>query len=290
MPTTPFDFKPKENLLSVDELFLFIKHAIDEGIQKIRITGGEPTLREDLPELLSLIFNYKKDTEIALTTNGLLMDKFAKKYADAGLKRVNISLDSLKQDVAAKIAGKDILDSVLKGIDASIEAGLRVKLNMVPLVGYNENEIADILEYSRQKGIMLRYIEQMANVHAPDVIGMKAPQILEFIAKKHDFKDEHREFRSPAKLYSLNDGYLFGVIEPHKDDFCESCNRVRLSAEGTLIPCLYFDDAVSIKEALEQQDGKQAIEIFKKMLQNKPLKNKWSEGEGSNRAFYYTGG
>ncbi len=290
MPTTPLDYKPKEDLLSVDELFLFLKSAIDEGIKKIRITGGEPTLRDDLPEIFAKLFTYKPDVELALTTNGLLMDKYAQKYFDAGLRRVNISLDSLKRDVAAKIAGRDILDDVLKGIDASIKAGIRVKLNMVPLMGYNENEIVDLLDFSQKKGVMLRYIEQMANAHAPDVVGMKADQILEIIKQKYSFTQFQKDHSSPAKLYNLENGYMFGVIEPHKDDFCETCNRVRLSADGKLIPCLYFDEAISVKDALAKNDGVKAIEIFKKMLAEKPLKNRWSEGEGSNRAFYYTGG
>lgn len=290
MPTTPFDFNPKENLLSIDELFLFLSALIDEGIKKIRITGGEPTLREDLSILLEKIFTYAPNTEIALTTNGFLMPKLADKFAKAGLKRINISLDSLDFEVCEKITGKNVLAQVLEGIDASIKSGLRVKLNMVPLIGYNEDEIINILEYAKSKGMMIRFIEQMSNIHAPDVIGLKADEIMKKIALKYEFILDEKDFNSPAKLYKMQDGYVFGIIEPHRDDFCESCNRVRLTADGTLIPCLYFDEAVSVKEQLKKNDAKGAIATFKEMLKNKPLKNRWSEGESSNRAFYYTGG
>jgi len=294
MPDKPFSWVPKENLLSFEELFGFVRAAIDEGITKIRITGGEPTLREDLDKFLSMIYGYKPDMDIAMTTNGFLLSGCADKLAKAGLKRINISLDSLRPETAKQIAGgKDVLEEVLKGIEAAIGAGLRVKLNTVPLKGVNDSELLDIFAYAKKRGVMLRFIEFMENNHALDgAKGLSSDEILAVITQKYELSEIQKEFSSPAKLYLTNDGYKFGVIEPHKEDFCDSCNRLRLTAEGYLIPCLYFDEALSIKDALRAGDIPAAIEIFKKVIQDKPQKNRWGgeDAKSSDRAFYMTGG
>lgn len=294
MPEKPFSWVPKEELLSFDELFLFVKAAVDEGIKKIRITGGEPTLREDLDRFFKMLFDYNSDIDIALTTNGYLMSHYATRYATSGLKRINISLDSVNRDTAKKIAGgKDVLPNVMEGIDASINAGMRVKLNCVPLKGINDHELIDIMEYARSKGVMLRFIEFMENKFANGVQGLRSTEVQEILSKKYLFSEFEKEFASPAKLYRLDDGYMFGIIEPHKDDFCSSCNRLRLTAEGHLIPCLYFDQAMSIKEAVKSGNINEAVRIFKEVVKNKPEKNRWNDAgevEVSSRAFYTTGG
>lgn len=293
MPQKPFSWVPKENLLSFEELFEFVKVAIDEGIEKIRITGGEPTLREDLDKFIKMIYDYKSDIDLAMTTNGYLLKECAKKLKDAGLKRINISLDSLKSEIAAKIAGRDVLKNVLKGIDKAIEVGLKIKINMVPLKSVNEDEIIDILEFGKKREIRVRFIEYMENVHAYSSLkGMNGKEILEKIKKKYEIEKIGRVGSSPAFLYRLKNGYIFGLIDPHKHDFCETCNRIRLTAEGFLIPCLYFDEAMSIKDAVRAGDIKLATKILKEVLANKPKENRWSEelNESSSRAFYETGG
>ena len=293
MPEKPFSWVPRENLLGFEDLFKFVKAAIDEGIEKIRLTGGEPTLRADLDTFIKMIYDYKPDIDLAMTTNGYLLVNIAKDLKNAGLKRINVSLDSLKPDVAAKIAGKDVLENVLAGIEAALEAGLKVKINMVPLKGVNEDEIIDVLEYCKVRGMQVRFIEYMENVHAhSELKGMHGKEILQKIKEKYAIQKIGRQGSSPAFLYKLSDGYTFGLIDPHKHDFCESCNRIRLTAEGYLIPCLYFDEAMSIKEAVQAGDIDKAVEIMKTVLANKPKENRWSEeaSEASNRAFYETGG
>jgi len=294
MPEKPFSWTPKENLLSFDELFKFIKVAIDEGIDKVRITGGEPLLREDLDYFIKLIHNHKPDIDLAITTNGFLLPETAKQLKDAGLKRLNISLDSLKPAVAAQIAQKNVLNKVLEGIEKSLEVGLKVKINMVPLKGINDNEILDILEFARARDIQVRYIEYMENSHAnSDIIGMHGREILEVIKQKYKIKKVGRTPNSPSFNYEIQEnGYIFGLIDPHKHDFCEDCNRIRLTAEGHLIPCLYFDEAQSIAEAVKDNNIDKAAEILQDVLANKPKENRWGEDEenNSNRAFYETGG
>ena len=151
MPEKPFSWVPRENLLSYEDMFKFIKVSIDEGIKKVRITGGEPLLREGLDIFLKMIFDYKNDIDLALTTNGFLLAKVAQKLKDAGLKRINISLDSLNSATAAKIAQKDVLKGVLEGIQAAADAGLKIKINCVPIKGINDNDVLDILEFCKDK-------------------------------------------------------------------------------------------------------------------------------------------
>jgi len=293
MPEKPFSWVPREKLLSFEELFLFIKVAIDEGIKKIRITGGEPLLRRDLDKFIKMINDYKNDMDLALTTNAYLLAPVAQKLANAGLKRVNISLDTLKPQVAQQIAQKDVLDKVLKGIDAAQKAGLFVKLNTVPLKGVNDGEILDLLEFAKSRNMPIRFIEYMENTHAnQNLKGMIGEEILKVIASRYKFEDKGRQGASPAWLYALEDGYTFGIIDPHKHDFCESCNRIRLTAEGMLIPCLYFDEAMSIKDSVREGDIAGAAEVLRTVLANKPEKNRWSkeDNETSARAFYETGG
>ena len=295
MPEKPFSWIPKENLLSYEDLFKFIKVSIDEGIKKVRITGGEPLLREDLDVFIKMIFDYKNDVDLALTTNGYLLSKCAKRLKDAGLKRINISLDTLDEVKAQKLAQKDVLSTVLEGIKSAAEVGLKIKINCVPIKGLNDEDIIEVLEFCKEKNFTVRFIEFMENHQVKNgVKGLNSDEIKAIISSKYpNYEMVPRDTSSPAQYYKLPDGYEFGIIEPHKDDFCKSCNRVRLTSDGYLIPCLYFEDAMNIKEAVKNNDIDKAVDILKKVLQNKPEKNKWSttdDNEVSARAFYQTGG
>ena len=293
MPKTPFSWEPKENLLSFEELFLFVKVCLDEGVKKIRITGGEPLVRKDLDKFIRMISDYDPSVDLAITTNGFMLRNYAKLLKEAGLKRINMSLDTLDSKKAEFIAQKSVLHEVLAGLDAALEAGLKVKLNTVALKGVNDDEIIPLLDFAREAGCQIRFIEYMENIHANDELkGLKANEILNIVGQKYSFKQSEKG-TGPASIYELKDGYKFGVIDPHKHDFCESCNRIRLTAEGYLIPCLYFEDAMSIKDAVRKGDIAGASEILRKVLQNKPKENKWAIGaqnETSSRAFYQTGG
>ena len=293
MPNTPFDWVPKENILSFEEMFLFVKVAIDRGVKKIRITGGEPLVRKDLDKFIKMISDYAPNIDLALTTNGYFLKNYARALKDAGLKRINMSLDSLRLEIAKFIAQRGVLYNVLEGLDAALDAGLKVKLNTVALKGLNEGELVYLLEFAREKGCEIRFIEFMENTHASNLSGLKSSEILEILRRKFIFTALQKSQSSPASLYMLQGGYVFGIIDPHKHDFCESCNRIRLSAEGLLIPCLYFEDALSIKKAVKEGDIAAAAEILAKILANKPEKNRWqtdASNEISSRAFYETGG
>lgn len=293
MPEKPFSWVPKENLLSFEELFEFMKIAIDEGVNKIRITGGEPLLREDLDKFIKMIYDYKNDVDLAMTTNAFLLKGTAQKLKDAGLKRINVSIDTLKPEIAQQIAQKDVLKNVLQGVDEALKVGLKVKVNMVPMKTVNAEEIIDVLEYCKERNMSIRFIEYMENSFASkEIKGLKSNELLEILGSKYEFKDDGFDGSSPSHYYTMKDGYRFGIIEPYEDDFCKKCNRIRLTAEGNLIPCLYFGESLSISKAIKAGDIKEAAEVLREVVRTKPEKNRWGgdDAEVSTRAFYETGG
>ncbi|MUU45232.1 GTP 3',8-cyclase MoaA [Helicobacter pylori] len=293
MPTTPLDFFDDEELLPLDNVLEFLKIAIDEGVKKIRITGGEPLLRKGLDEFIAKLHAYNKEVALVLSTNGFLLKKMAKGLKDAGLSRVNVSLDSLKSDRVLKISQKDALKNVLEGIEESLKVGLKLKLNMVVIKGVNDDEILELLEYAKNRNIQIRYIEFMENTHAKDLVkGLKEREILDLIAQKYKIIETENPKKGSSKIYTLENGYQFGIIAPHSDDFCQSCNRIRLASDGKICPCLYYQDAIDAKEAIINKDTKMMKRLLKQSVINKPEKNMWNDknNDTPTRAFYYTGG
>ncbi|MUU33582.1 GTP 3',8-cyclase MoaA [Helicobacter pylori] len=293
MPTTPLDFFDDEELLPLDSVLEFLKIAIDEGVKKIRITGGEPLLRKGLDEFIAKLHAYNKEVALVLSTNGFLLKKMAKGLKDAGLSRVNVSLDSLKSDRVLKISQKDALKNALEGIEESLKVGLKLKLNMVVMKGVNDDEILELLEYAKNRSIQIRYIEFMENTHAKDLVkGLKEREILDLIAQKYKIIETENPKKGSSKIYTLENGYQFGIIAPHSDDFCQSCNRIRLASDGKICPCLYYQDAIDAKEAIINKDTKMMKRLLKQSIINKPEKNMWNDKNSKTptRAFYYTGG
>ncbi|MGL2477716.1 GTP 3',8-cyclase MoaA [Helicobacter pylori] len=293
MPTTPLDFFDDEELLPLDNVLEFLKIAIDEGVKKIRITGGEPLLRKGLDEFIAKLHAYNKEVALVLSTNGFLLKKMAKGLKDAGLSRVNVSLDSLKSDRVLKISQKDALKNALEGIEESLKVGLKLKLNMVVMKGVNDDEILELLEYAKNRSIQIRYIEFMENTHAKDLVkGLKEREILDLIAQKYKIIETENPKKGSSKIYTLENGYQFGIIAPHSDDFCQSCNRIRLASDGKICPCLYYQDAIDAKEAIINKDTKMMKRLLKQSVINKPEKNMWNDknNDTPTRAFYYTGG
>lgn len=301
MPNTPE--KIDERLIPLPKMLDFLKIAMDFGVKKVRITGGEPLLRKDLSDFIAGIYAYKDEVEVALTTNGYFLAQNATRLKEAGLKRINISLDSLDSNKVALLSKKDALHSVLQGIFAAKDAGLKIKLNMVPLKNINDDEIASMLRFALENGFLLRYIEYMNNAFASgEITGMRGDEILAILANECEFRMLSKEHFGPAKLYEITrfthgegkEGDLekgvFGIIAPHSDDFCLSCNRIRLTAEGVICPCLYFEDAIDVSKAIRNGDRIAMETALLQAVANKPEKNKWQENLRSSRAFYHTGG
>ncbi|GAA8602882.1 GTP 3',8-cyclase MoaA [Helicobacter pylori] len=252
MPTTPLNFFDNEELLPLDNVLEFLKIAIDESVKKIRITSGESRYPE--------------------------------------LSRVNVSLDSLKR--VLKISQKDALKNTLEGIEESLKVGLKLKLNTVVVKSVNDDEILELLEYAKNRHIQIRYIEFMENTHAKSLVkGLKEREILDLIAQKYQIIATEKPKQGSSKIYTLENGYQFGIIAPHSDDFCQSCNRFRLASDGKICPCLYYQDAIDAKEAIMNKDTKNIKRLLKQSVINKPEKNMWNDknSETPTRAFYYTG-
>ncbi len=293
MPATPLNFFDDEELLPLDNVLESLKIAIDEGVKKIRITGGEPLLRKGLDEFIAKLHDYNKEVALVLSTNGFLLKKMAKDLKNAELSRVNVSLDSLKSDRVLKISQKDALKNTLEGVEESLKVGLKLKLNMVVVKSVNDDEILELLEYAKNRHIQIRYIEFMENTHAKSLVkGLKEREILDLIVQKYQIIATEKPKQGSSKIYTLENGYQFGIIAPHSDDFCQSCNRIRLASDGKICPCLYYQDAIDAKEAIVNKDTKNIKRLLKQSVINKPEKNMWNDknSETPTRAFYYTGG
>lgn len=249
-----FAFLPKSELLSYEEIERVAKLFIDLGVEKIRLTGGEPLMRKDLPILVKKLNQIEGLKDIALTTNGVMLPKYAEELYAAGLKRVNISLDSLKDELFGEINGRNVgVGPVLKGIESAKKAGLGVKINMVVKKGLNDSEILPMAEFCKKEGLELRYIEFM------DVGSTNGWKMDDVITKKqiHDMLSQHHElepvdpdyFGEVAKKYrykgtDINVGFISSVSE----SFCSSCTRSRLSANGQVFTCLFNGNGHDIRD------------------------------------------
>lgn len=254
-----FRFLQREELLSYEEIERLAKIFVGLGVKKIRLTGGEPLVRKDLPHLVNLLSHIEGLEDIALTTNGVYLPKYAKELKEAGLKRVNISLDSLDDELFGKINGRNVgVKPVLKGINAAREAGLGVKLNMVVKRGLNDHEVVPMAKFCKKEGIQLRYIEFM------DVGSTNGWRMDDVVTKEEIFKmiskDEELEpvdlsyFGEVAKRYRYKDSDVeVGFIASVSEAFCHSCTRARLSANGQIFTCLFNGNGHDIRDLM--RDG-----------------------------------
>jgi GTP 3',8-cyclase len=248
-----FEFLPKSALLSYEEIERLAKIFVSLGVEKIRLTGGEPLLRRDMPILVKKLSAIEGLLDIGLTTNGVLLPKFAKDLKEAGLKRVNVSLDTLNDELFGKINGRGVgTGPVLEGIEAAKQAGLGVKINMVVKKGLNDSEIIPMAEYCKENGLELRYIEFM------DVGSTNGWKMDDVITKKQIYYllKEHFElepvdpayYGEVAKLYRYKDKDVnVGFITSVSESFCSSCTRSRLSANGQIFTCLFNGNGHDIR-------------------------------------------
>ncbi len=245
MPADGLDWLPREDLLTFEEIERIAALMVDRfGIDSIRLTGGEPTVRANLPVLVQKLAALGVD--LALTTNGATLGLLADKLAAAGLRRINISLDSLRPDRFERLTRRDDLDRVLDGIDAALAAGLNpVKINAVMMRGINDDEIVDFARFGREKGVEVRFIEFMpldADQSWSNDKVVTLEEIVATVGEAYPLAPVERS-HSPAAVWHYADGRgSFGVIASVTDAFCDSCDRVRLTAEGMFRNCLFAVD------------------------------------------------
>lgn len=259
-------FLPEEELMSFDEIVRLANTFAKLGVEKIRITGGEPLMRRDLHQLIKQLVDIPGINDIALTTNAVFLPKQAQKLKEAGLKRVNISLDAIEDEVFKTINDKGVGSRpVLKGIEAAQNAGLEIKLNMVVKKGMNESQIIPMARYFKGKDIILRFIEFMdvGNHNGWDfknVVSKK--QIIDTIDEKMPLESaEENYYGEVASRYRYKDGGgEIGVISSVTDSFCGTCTRIRLSADGKLYTCLFASNGFDIREKLRNEPSDDQLE------------------------------
>ena len=251
-----YEFLPKNQILSFEDIIMLVKAMLPLGLEKVRITGGEPLLRKDIAVLISMIRECDYGLDIALTTNGSLLSRHAENLANSGLDRVTVSLDAIEDEVVQEISNSSISSNdIIQGVKAALKHGLAVKINTVVIKNYNEHQIIPITEQFYQMGVTVRFIEYM------DVGGTKnwnpqqvvfGEEIRTIIASRFGkLKPVKRQkYGQVAKRWSLNNGYEIGFIESISKPFCQSCTRARISANGKLYTCLFSEQGHDLKSLI----------------------------------------
>ena len=276
------EYIKREEILSYEELLYIIKVFVNLGVKKVRITGGEPLVRRGVEDFLLSLSDIEGLKEIAITTNGVLLGEKLFSLKRAGIKRINISLDTLDRNKFIFITKRDALEKVISGIKEAKENGFIVKLNMVVIKGINDDEIERILEFAIRVGVSLRYIELMPTdfVSREDYerMFMSVDEIksrVRYIIGKEVSKDD---VSGPATEYVVGDGVRVGFIPAMSCNFCSSCNRLRLSSDGKLYPCLMSDRFVDLREVVrEGYNDDKLIERIKEGLAIKPERHTFSD-------------
>ena len=259
-------FLPKQDLLSLEELSRLCGLFVSRGVRKLRITGGEPLVRRDIMRLFRDLSQHLATgtlEELTLTTNGSQLARFAGELADCGVKRINVSLDTLDAAKFREITRWGDLDKVLAGIRAAQAAGLKIKINTVALKGFNDREIPELIRWAHGEGMDITFIEVMplgemeiarVDQYLP-ISTLKAGLMDHFT-----FEESSHRTGGPARYATVKEtGGLVGFITPLTHNFCESCNRVRLTCTGTLYMCLGQEDAADLRKVLRASEGDEAV-------------------------------
>ncbi len=256
MPEEDYVWLPRESLLSFEELERLARIFAGLGVTKLRLTGGEPLLRHDLPTLVRLLARVPGIADLALTTNGLLLERDAAALRAAGLRRVTVSLDTLRPERMLALARTTRHGDVLRGVAAARAAGFEgLKLNTVVIRGFNDDELGDLIEFGRAHGAEVRFIEYM------DVGGATRWSLDQVVSRREMLERLGRRFgpiapvarpdpTAPAERFVLPDGTAFGIIASVTAPFCRDCDRSRLTADGTWFLCLYAERGVDLREPL----------------------------------------
>ncbi len=259
-------FLPRKELLSLEELERLCLVFIDKGVRKLRLTGGEPLVRKNV---MHLIRNLGKQIdkgrldELTITTNGSQLHRFSDELYEAGIRRINVSLDTLNEEKFAKITRWGRLTQVLNGIEHAKKSGLQIKINAVALKGQNEDEIEDMMKWAHGEGFDLTLIETMP---LGEIEGDRSDQFLPIsrvrkrLEQKYTLDDIPHKTGGPARYVEVREtGGRIGFITPMTHNFCESCNRVRITCTGTIYMCLGKDDAVDLRAALRSSESNETL-------------------------------
>ena len=267
MPEEEYTWLPRETILSFEETDALAGIFTELGVDKVRLTGGEPLLRKDLPVLMRKLRRNPRIKDLALTTNGVLLAEQAQAFHDAGLHRVTVSLDTLKRERFKALTRRDSFQQVLEGIEAAVRVGFKgLKFDTVAILGYNDDELVDLIEYGKRFGGEVRFIEYMdvggATDWSMDKVLSRAA-ILKLLSQHYGPIEPVLEKSSaPAQRFALPDGTTFGIIASTTTPFCATCDRSRLTSDGMWFLCLYATEGTDLRQPLRAGASRDEIKAL----------------------------
>lgn len=276
-------FQEPQEWLSFDEIARVVGAFSRLGVHRVRLTGGEPLVRRNLPELVGRLSGLPGIADLSLSTNAVRLEKFAAPLRQAGLGRVNVSLDSLNVERFREITGGGRLDKVLRGLEAARRHGLApVKINMVAMKGVNDDEFEAMLEYCAERDFTLRLIETMPmgdTGRGASNRYLSLDEVIVRLRRRYTLIPDLMPGGGPARYYRLDGtGVRIGLITPISQHFCETCNRVRLAADGTLYLCLGQEDRVPLRPLLRRGASDEELEVaVRRAIQMKPERHEFRE-------------
>ena len=272
------EFLPRNEILSLEEILSAAEAFVSLGVRKIRLTGGEPLVRQNILWLVERIARLPGLQQLVLTTNGSRLAKMAAPLRDAGVKRINVSLDSLQPQRFRELTRTGKLEDVLAGIAAAQRAGFeRLKLNAVILRGRNDDEVLDLVDYARRNAVDISFIEEMplGNIEEHDRAGtfLSSEELRAIIATRHALEPTEESTGGPSRYWRMADSDTrVGFISPHSHNFCHLCNRVRLTVEGRLLLCLGNEHSADLRALMREHPGDVARlrEVIRAAMDLKP--------------------
>ena len=291
VPQHSFEPIPCEDVLRYEEILFIARALAGQGIERVRVTGGEPLVRKNLPYLLEQLCKVDGIKEVTLTTNATLLQQQAKKIIKTGVSRLNISLDSLNPERYKYVTGGFGIDNTMAGIRVAKKLGFSpIKINAVVIRGFNDDEITDFCEFAATNDFVVRFIEFMPIGNSTDwkkdniVTG---EEIVDIIRRRYEVTSLPKmPCTGPAKNFKLSNGAEIGVITPMSNHFCDTCDKIRLTSDGKLRPCLLSDKEVSVADAVNTKDEELLIRRVKESLELKNIEH--SIGTDSKDRFHRT--
>lgn len=289
MPAAGIDKLEHQNVLSYEKLYLLAQAAVAVGIEKVRVTGGEPLVRKGIVDFLGRLSGLDGLKHLVLTTNGLKLQEMAGLLSAAGVQRLNISLDSLRPEVFAKITRRDVLSKVMAGISAAEQAGLPIKINMVVMRGINDDELYDFAAMTMAKSCSVRFIEYMPATIEDNWQSLVVPgeEILSRIAERYSFSPVVKgELAGPAREYKIAGAYgTIGVITALSGHFCQDCNRIRITSSGKVKNCLFSDDEYDLSGILDDGNLAEIQTVLREQVLYKPAMHGMGVNMSNHKAF-----
>jgi GTP 3',8-cyclase len=288
----PAEGIPKENhndILSYEEFLKIAEAAVATGIEKIRVTGGEPLVRKGIVDFLGRLAVIPGLKQLVLTTNGVLLDEMAESLWEAGVQRLNISLDSLRPEVFARVTRNGDLPRVLAGIAAAEKAGFPIKLNAVVMRGVNDDELLDLAALTLERRVTVRFIEYMPAIKAPGWQEVVVPgeEIIRRIGERYPLAPLGRgETAGPAREFRIAGGAgVVGIITPLSRHFCGECNRIRVTSSGVARSCLFCETGIDLKPSLRGDNATSLSDAIRAVVEIKPGSHRLSLAESDHTPF-----